>query len=118
VSWDCTLPDPPPCVRVGHRMVYDSVRGQTFLFGAGQPNQLNDVWLFTGTTRHWERWTPGATLPHFRCCVGLAFDATSGVGKILMYGGAHDAAPQAYADTWSWDPTAGWVCLITPCVQP
>ena len=101
-----------PSARLGHRMVLDTASHQIVLFGAAKPSQKNDVWLWQGIPGSWALCDallgcPGPSTPAPRCCVGLAFDTAAGVA--VMFGGAYDKPPEAYGDTWTWDPVDGWV---------
>ena len=109
--WQQLFPANKPSARFGHRMVYDDALQEIVLFGASQPTFMNDLWFWDGTT-----WTicgssNGCTTtpPLPRCCVGMAYDQAH--QTVVVYAGSQGVEPNAYPDTWLWDPTLSWRCV-------
>lgn len=116
VFWDqcddvvrCPADKPGP--RFGHRMTYDKARNQILLFGAAGPTIMND-WFWTGSPGSWIQCGADngctTTPPLARCCVGLAYDEAR--QNVVLHGGGFLEAPNAYPDTWTWDPVNSWRC--------
>lgn len=96
-EWDGTawkqVADTGPSPRMGHAMVYDSIRGVTVLFGRGGST---DTWEWDGVA-----WTQVADKgPSVRGRHGMAFDSLRGV--TVLFGGI----PRELGDTWEWDGVA------------
>jgi len=100
--------------------------GGVALFGGETGNNvssnLNDTWTWNGST-----WTqvddspPGCTnncasSPSARQAPAMVYDAAPGVGVSLLFGGI-DVTSSELGDTWTWDPTNGWVELA-PSTSP
>ena len=82
--------DAGPSPRMGHAMVYDSLRGVTVLFGRGGSQ---DTWEWDGI-----KWTQVAdTGPSARGRHGMAYDSLRGV--TVLFGGI----PRELGDAWEWD---------------
>jgi len=91
-----------PSARSGHKMVYDSDRNVTVLFG-GIANSicLNDTWEWDGTV-----WTQVSdTGPDKRCLHVMSYDSSR--KKTVLFGGyffpVAGAVEIFYTDTWEWD---------------
>jgi hypothetical protein len=115
---DAQCPPGSPSFREGQRMVSDPLGREIVLFGAGRPVLLGDTWLWSGKPGGWVQCAasngcPATPTPAARCCVGLTYDSTA--EKVVLYGGAYQTAPMAYADTWTWDAVDGWQCQSATC---
>ena len=87
-----------PSAREGPSLAYDSVRGQTVLFGGsgtnGQP-YLGDTWEYDGNV-----WTQRqASGPQARYLAPMAYDSLRRV--TVLFGGY--GLPGTLQDTWEWD---------------
>jgi hypothetical protein len=103
--WTLLAPATVPPARVGHTMVFDSVRGVIVMFGGdgGAGGFLNDTWEWNGTN-----WTAGPAAPAGllpRVQHASAFDRAFGV-TIVAGGIGGGPPPLALADTWSFDGVA------------
>lgn len=90
-----------PIRRGGHRMVYDTQRRRTVLFGGSNgAGPLSDTWKYDGT-----RWTEAkpATQPPARVDAAMAYDEAR--GRLVMYGGI-GAGSAWLSDTWEYNGTA------------
>lgn len=101
VEWDGTrwhrLPAPAgPAPRTMPALAFDSVRGETMMFGGFAPTgNLADTWTWNGTT-----WRLAATSgPAARYRAGVAYDSLR--GRIVLVGGA--SGPTTFTDHWEWD---------------
>jgi hypothetical protein len=97
-SWTQVMPAASPPARDSFAMAFDSIRGQTVLFGGYDVNLVNDTWEWNGT--NWTQTSP-ATSPAFRYWIQGAFDTA--VGRFVVYGGipANSSAPDLN-DTWEY----------------
>jgi hypothetical protein len=106
VAWTL-VSEEGPRPRMGHMMVYDSVRGVVLLHGgsgvAGE-FRLTDTWEWDGLT-----WTQVATEgPPPRSWSSMAFDSAR--GRAVLFGGnTYDGRAN---DTWEWDGTQ-WMLVAT-----
>ncbi len=113
-----------PTPRVNHRMVYDSARGVTVLFGGGYYDWtwhvLGDTWKWDGST-----WTlvdagdlGGITAPSPREAPAMAYDSARGV-TVLFGGGCYypDGSWHYLGDTWEWNGTM-WAQRFPPPPTP
>lgn len=91
-------PNKPSPGRMGHKMVYDSLREVVVLFGGEYDNdcEMNDTWEFDGTT--WVQKFP-TTVPRTRDFFGMAYDSDRNV--TVVFGG--EDWPASLNDTWEWD---------------
>jgi hypothetical protein len=82
-KWMLRTTDGPQCVTHGHCMAYDSVRGETILFGGYQLGggcESTDTWSWDG--KSWKlRSTTG---PSARTGFAMTFDSVRGV--VVLYG--------------------------------
>ena len=95
-----------PGLRATHAMAYDSVRGQTVLFGGlDDGKELGDTWEWDG-----QNWTEMANSgPNARIDIAMAFDAER--KQTVLFGGELDQLPPVrFGDTWGWDGEA-WTQL-------
>ena len=96
-----------PGLRATHAMAYDSVRGQTVLFGGLDETgkELGDTWEWDG-----QNWTEMANSgPNARIDIAMAFDAER--KQTVLFGGELDQLPPVrFGDTWGWDGEA-WTQL-------
>lgn len=105
-----------PSPRSDHRMVYDSARKVTVLFGGNDPqvpfSNRNDTWEWDGSS--WTQRQFAGAAPTARTQFGMAFDASR--SRTVLYGGI--ATQIYYGDTWEYDGN-GWelVTLAGPGVR-
>lgn len=112
-NWTEASPETSPPVRSGPAMAYDSLHGQAVLFGGtgtakeppGTADNLSDTWVWDGSA--WTEKTP-QTVPTARALHAMA----SGLGQVLMFGGAINGSVGLERDTWVWDG-ANWT-MQTP----
>lgn len=96
-NWTRKSPQNSPTPRKGHRMVYDSARGQIVLFGGRAPGaNLADTWVWDGS--NWTEKLP-QTLPPARSFFGLAEDSAR--AEVVMFAG--NGASGNLDDTWIWN---------------
>jgi hypothetical protein len=74
-------PNPSPSLRQSARMIYDSTRSVTLLFGGYDGTLLNDLWEWNGTAWSLVNVTP----PPPRCCFAFAHDTKR--GEAIVFGG-------------------------------
>jgi hypothetical protein len=88
-----------PSPRRYAKMVYDSLRHVTVLFGGhgGAANQ-NDTWEWDGVSGIWVDVTPVGTKPEIRCKHGMTYDSSRHV--TVLFGGT---GVGMYDDTWEWN---------------
>jgi hypothetical protein len=97
-TWHVLVPPATPGVRSSAKIVYDSFRNQTILFGGNTAtSETNATWIWNNTT--WTKATP-ATSPSARRGFGLAYDSARHV--TVLFGGIGAAE---YNETWEWDGT-------------
>lgn len=99
-----------PSARSEYAMAFDSVRGETILFGGRDAlGQRGDTWSFDGVA--WlQRSTTG---PSARSQAAMAFDL--GSARVALFGGSPGFG--AYLDdTWEWDGVT-WIPRA-PAVRP
>lgn len=113
VSWFQKSVAVRPVPRGCHRMVYDSVRGRTVLFGGltGWSTPLGDTWEWDGVT--WQQRT-SATAPTPRLGHAMAYDPVR--QRTVLFGGGVSGSPFYFADTWEWDGSAWQSCQ--PAISP
>jgi hypothetical protein len=112
-TWTQVTTATAPSARTGARMVFDTARGVSVLFGGTtcyinctSAPELQDTWEWNGTS--WIKQAPAASPPP-RDSFGFAYDTTRGVSVLFGgYGGN--------ADTWEWDGT-NWT-QTTPAGSP
>ncbi len=117
-NWTQQFPPSSPPARYLHAMAYDSVRGQTLLFGGqGAIFLLNDTWVWDGA--NWTQKFPTTdAILLVRSQFAMAFDSTR--GQVVMfggYGGPEDGDFFALGDTWLWDG-ANWTEECFRCSPP
>ncbi len=103
IEWQERAVFPSPAPRRQHKMVYDSLRQRTVLFGGSSPGiQRSDTWEWDGA--EWLAISvvnrPGARSQH-----AIAFDAAR--GRVVLFGGRVGVS-ETIGDTWEWDGT-DWV---------
>ncbi len=100
-----------PPARLGHTLVYDTIRDRAVLFGGiradGSP--LNDTWEWNGAA--WNLVSSGGPSPRF--AHASAFDQLR--GQTLVIGGYGAAGRNS--ETWAWDGTA-WRLAASTGFQP
>lgn len=104
VAWVQAFPATRPAARHFASLAFDSIRGETVLFGGGATGSFNDTWLWNGT--QWRQASPLASPPP-RAGATIAFDPLNGI--TLLYGGI-DSTGAVLDDTWAWTGTA-WINL-------
>jgi hypothetical protein len=94
----CTTNCTPPAGRVGHNLVYDTIRARTVLIGGTEDDTINEwdgtQWRTTGTN---------GPVPLTRHSQAATFEPPR--DQVLMYGG-WDATGNPGSDTWFLDMTA------------
>lgn len=104
VAWVQATPAARPPARDGAALAFDSIRGETVLFGGRAVGYFNDTWLWNGT-----RWRQASPLvaPPPRVAAAITFDPRNGI--TLLYGGI-DPTGAVLDDTWVWTGT-DWFTL-------
>jgi hypothetical protein len=105
-------PGPPPGVRQGHAMAYDSARGVTVLFGGDFYDEINQEYTAFGDTWEWDgmEWTlRSETGPQPQSGHAMASDSARGV--TVLFGSSYDG-PVSTPETWEWDGTT-WTLRST-----
>ncbi len=92
MAWTQLKPVTSPLARLGHAMVYDSVRQRTVLFGG-----WTGTWEWDG--RNWTDVKP-ATSPVVRWGLAMAYDSAR--NRAVLFGG-NDIKGRALPGTWEWD---------------
>jgi hypothetical protein len=101
----CATSGPTP--RMGHAMVYDSLRQVVVLFGGSDGQFRGDTWEWDGRT-----WRQVASAgPSARSRHGMAFDSRRGV--IVLFG----RIPREDNETWEWDGSS-WRSVATVGPSP
>ena len=103
IQWHL-LSDEGPLPRVGHAMVYDSIRGVSVMFG-GQDinNQLSgETWEWDGIA--WSLRATGGPSP--RMNHAMAFDSARGVTVLFAGRDQFGWWPAPDRETWEWDGSA------------
>jgi hypothetical protein len=100
-QWVLRLPAHSPPVRNGAAMAYDSQRQSMLLFGGydrfGSTRFFDDTWEYVDS--EWIQRFP-AHHPTARESAHLVYDTAR--GKLVMFGGGHDAGSVNYNETWEW----------------
>jgi hypothetical protein len=109
-DWIQLFPATSPGMRSGAGTFYDSVHGQTVLFGGNGGNALGDTYSWNGT--NWTALSPAAS-PSARFGAAAAFDPTHQQG--VLFGGL-DSGFNPLNDTWLWNGTT-WT-QATPANSP
>jgi hypothetical protein len=111
-SWVKANPAQSPVAREFAVMAYDSLRGQTVLFGGGAgstPYYFRDTWVWNGTA--WTQKSPALSPP---AVVGAAMAYDSIRDRTVLFGGSqYDGSSSG---TWEWDGTT-WMQKF-PSVSP
>lgn len=89
-----------PGPRSAHRMVYDSAREVTVLFGGREDEYLSDTWEWHGRKVGSEWVQRDVTGPPPRAYQAMAYDSARGV--TVLFGG-NDGTMPWLSDTWEWD---------------
>lgn len=105
-AWTEKTPVANPGNRAGCKMVYDSVRSVTTLFGGLNDGNGNATWEWNGT--NWTERSLAGDLPTSRSGAALAFDAQR--QKEVLFGGWTNVGT-GLNDTWTFNGTA-WTLLI------
>jgi hypothetical protein len=94
--------------RMGHKLVYDTLRQVVVLFGGEHANdsERNDTWEWDGM--NWTQIFP-STRPRTRDFFGMTYDSNRNV--IVVFGG--EDWPASLNDTWEYDGT-NWKQINTP----
>jgi hypothetical protein len=108
-NWAQDSPSSIPSARINHAMAYDSLDGQTVLFGGYNGSiSLGDTWVWNGI--NWTQKSP-ITSPPPRYDYAMVYDAAH--GQVVLFGGVYqyffvgEVATQILGDTWIWDG-ANW----------
>src|ERR1035438_4780537 len=115
-NWTRQIPQNFPGPRFAHAMTYDSLHGQTVLFGGSDGAVLNDTWVWDGA--NWTEKSP-QTSPPARAYPAMAFDSAH--GQVVMFGGQEsgfllNGTWILLNDTWIWDGT-NWT-QMSPTTSP
>ncbi|HYL39559.1 MAG TPA: FG-GAP-like repeat-containing protein [Bryobacteraceae bacterium] len=98
-NWTQRRPQGNPPARFDFGMAYDSVRGQTTLFGGyASGSNLNDTWTWDGS--NWTQQNP-AVNPAGRNSHRLAYHAMH-QQSVLFGGNGIPTNTPAFNDTWAW----------------
>lgn len=93
-----------PPARMGHDMVFDSVRNEIFLHGGYDGTTRDDTWVLRSSPTFGAQWvqvaTTGSPIP--RQSHAMAFDARR--SRVVIFGGA-DQNGQFLGDTWEMVPS-------------
>ncbi len=97
-SWDgnewTEQQDAGPAGRNGHRLVYDTLRDRTVLFGGATETKIvNDTWEHDGLL--WTQRTDTGPIP--RAAFGMVYNDAN----TMLFGGLDFV--QRFNDTWTWD---------------
>jgi hypothetical protein len=110
-NWYQQSPATSPSARYIHAITYDAAHGQVVLFGGfGGGGDLNDTWVWNGTT--WAQENP-ASSPSPRSAHAMVYDAAH--GQVVLFGGLVGAGTRL-GDTWLWDGT-NWT-QASPTTSP
>ncbi len=90
--------------RVLPGLVFDSVRGQTLLFGGARVPMSPTSALYVADGGAWSLWAPVGMVPAPRYEPAFAFDSAR--GRAVLFGGSTGSAVN-FADTWEWTG-GGW----------
>jgi hypothetical protein len=99
MTWTQLTPSNPPQARDSLSLAFDSIRGETILYGgyvSSSNTYLPDTWEWDGA-----KWTPLTTAhsPGPRDFYAMAFDA--GQANMVLFGGTNPASSSFYLnDTW------------------
>ncbi len=109
-NWYQQSPATSPPARYIHALTYDAAHGQMVLFGGYNGNDLNDTWVWNGTT--WFQKDP-AISPPARSAHAMVYDAAH--GQVVLFGGLVGVSTRL-GDTWLWDGT-NWT-QASPAASP
>ena len=96
-NWTQMAPLTSPSARSGTAMAYDSVHGQTVLFGGYNGGYLNDTWVWDGS--NWTQKSP-ANSPPVRSGHTMVYDSAH--SQVVLFGGLGGSFDYLN-DTWVWD---------------
>jgi hypothetical protein len=117
-SWKNLTPvGSKPLKRCLHHAVYDSGRGQMYLYGGCAsgfgPCPLGDLWAFDLNTDVWQELTP-ASSPAPRYHYGMSFDDSR--SRLVLFGGF---GGDLLGDTWDFNSASGlWQSAALTGVAP
>lgn len=111
IVWSQYNPANQPSARGYHAISYNSVTGNTLLFGGADGTYLNDTWEWDGT--NWTLLSP-TTSPGVRIEHTMVFDENRGVH--VLYGG-YDNHGQYYGGVWEYNGS-NWVWKSGGSVSP
>ena len=101
-KWVQKHPSQSPPARNGAVMAYDPLGKRMILFGGyGGPRKsifFYDTWEYADG--QWRQLNP-TRHPPAREAAQMVYDAAR--GKMVLFGGGHDAGSVIFADTWEWD---------------
>ena len=108
VVWSLRQPTSgSPSTRNRAALAYDSVRGETVMFGGGSPLYTNETWVWNGSAWSARAPFPSNPKPPARAIHAMAFDAAR--GNTVLFGGLLFGSVSAN-DTWIWNGT-NWTRL-------
>lgn len=111
-AWQLLATASAPSPRGNASAAYDSMRGETVLFGGTSVWSPADTWTFDGS--NWQQRNP-ANMPPARRDPGMAYDSVR--DRIVMFGGTGVFGPRN--DTWEWHgATANWMQVTTAQSPP
>jgi len=114
--WVQRHPLKAPSGRKGAAMAYDPLHQSMVLFGGyerwGATKFFDDTWEYVDG--EWVQRFP-AHHPEAREATSMVFDAAR--GKVVLFGGGHDAGSVIYGDTWEWDGE-DWVKRLDLLTSP
>lgn len=102
------VPETCPTARFYHKLVFDSKRNVSTLFGGTATANIynNEIWEWNSTTHTWAWVHPAGTLPSPRGQMAMAYDSVR--ERIVIFGG-RDTAGNLLNELWEWDgATATW----------
>jgi phage tail-like protein len=105
-----------PVARYGAAMAWTGLVPVVLFGGASTSSgNLDDTWLFTGSTAQWAQIEGGQT-PLPREGAAMCYDTNT--GNVLMFGG-YEGSPTdtIFSSTWQWNNATGW-SQLTPATVP
>ena len=98
LTWTQASPATNPAARYGHGMAYDSLRGQTIVFGGisyETSTYFADTWAWNGSA--WTQLNPPHN-PGARSAAAMVFDVAH--SQVLLFGGYLGSSASDVGDTW------------------
>ena len=102
-------PDSAPSARYDPPLIYDAAGQSLLLFGGADPQNRNDLWLYSVPQKQWQELKPQGPIPAARFGHSTVYDPIR--RRLILFGGQ---AGGFFSDVWAYDIAANQWTQLAP----